>query len=168
MVFPRHLSLEEMSQIAAKEPDIEYDIFVLIGKCPNIEGLCTFLHTSKTKRWPCEIKYEITAEGLQDAFTSKFIENQHRWSEIDRRNSCGLCILKHLDGLKVKGLKLVGRGASLKMKVENVRLLKYALSLRQASLTNQEFNLKMKAAYKGRFGTDCTPQNCYYPEFFGG
>jgi putative protease len=41
VVFPRHLTLDEMKKIAAKCPDIEYDIFMLIGKCPNIEGYCS-------------------------------------------------------------------------------------------------------------------------------
>lgn len=165
MVLPRHLTLDEMKGIAKKCPDIEYDIFMLIGKCPNIEGYCTFQHTSPNKKWPCEIKYEITA-NKHDDLSDKFIETQRQWSVIKRPNSCGLCALKKLDGLNVKALKIVGRGAPLAMKAANVRLLRYAVNLLDENIPDSEYYSKVKAAYKERFGNDCTPQNCYYPEFF--
>jgi hypothetical protein len=125
-----------------------------------------FQHISQKKRWPCEIKYEISAEKC-GGLSEKFIENQRLWSVIERRHSCGLCALKKLNGFNsLKSLKIVGRGAPLKMKVENVRLLKYALSLLDENLPDVEYYRKIKAAYKKRFGNDCTPQNCYYTEFF--
>ena len=165
VVFPRHLTLKEMKDIAAKCPDMDYDIFMLIGKCPNIEGYCTFQHTSPNKRWPCEIHYEISAIE-NDESSEEFIKNQRRWSEIERRYSCGLCVLRRLGNFNVRGLKIVGRGAPTKMKVENIRLLKYAVSLLDESMADKEYYQKIKAAYKERFGNDCAPQNCYYPEFF--
>jgi putative protease len=165
VVLPRHLTFDEMKELTRRCPDMEYDVFMLIGKCPNIEGYCTFQHTSGKKRWPCEIKYDISAEkGGDDA--AEFIENQRLWSIKERRHSCGLCALKELGDFKVRALKIVGRGAPLKMKVDNVKLLKYALSLLDEGLSDVEYYQKVKAAYKDRFGCDCAPQNCYYPEFF--
>ncbi len=165
IVFPRHLTFFEMKTIAEKCPKMEYDIFTLIGKCPNIEGYCTFQHLSPTKRWPCEIEYDISGCG-GSADPSLPIESQRQWSIIERRHSCGLCALKKLGDFRVRALKIVGRGAPTKMKVQNVRLLKYALSLLEEELTDEEYYQKIKAAYKKRFGNDCAPQNCYYPEFF--
>ncbi len=167
VVLPRHLTFEEMKKIAKDCPDMEYDIFMLIGKCPNIEGYCTFQHISPTKRWPCEIEYEITVEGVCDASQSaKYIDAQRQWAIQERRYSCGLCALKQLGDFNVRALKIVGRGAPLSMKVENVRLLKYALGLLDEGLPDNEYYSKIKVAYRGRFGVECAPQNCYYPEFF--
>lgn len=163
IVFPRHLTFDEMKAIEKKCPDMEYDIFMMIGKCPNIEGYCTFQHNSPKKRWPCEIDYEITAS---DEAAGRFIESQRQWSIIDRRNSCGLCALKKLGDFNVKGLKIVGRGSPMNMKVANVKLLKYALSLLEENLSDTEYYRRIKVAYSERFGVACAPQNCYYPEFF--
>ncbi|MFC1855660.1 peptidase U32 family protein [Thermodesulfobacteriota bacterium] len=165
IVLPRHLTFPEMKQIVEKCPDIEYDVFMLIGKCPNIEGYCTFQHTSDKKRWPCEISYDTSA-CCDSAQSKKSIESQELWSKIERRFSCGLCALKKIDGMKIRALKIVGRGAPLKMKVANVRLLKHAVSLLDENLSDVEYYKRVKAAYKERFGCDCMPHNCYYPEFY--
>jgi len=165
IVFPRHLTLDEMKHMAKMCPDMEYDIFMLIGKCPNIEGYCTFQHTSEKKRWPCEIKYDITETGgAKDA--ERFIDAHRLWSTVERRNGCGLCALKQLGDFKVRALKIVGRGAPLTMKVKNVKLLNYAVSLLDEDISDTQYYQKVKAAFKERFASDCTPQNCYYPEFF--
>lgn len=166
IVFPRHLTLDEMKEIAKSCPEMEYDIFMLIGKCPNIEGYCTFQHTSPTKRWPCEIKYEISEVSGSSKDVTSFIDAKQLWSTVERRYGCGLCALKKLGDFRVRALKIVGRGAPLKMKVDNVRLLKHALTLLDEGLTDVEYYTRVKAAFKERFSCDCAPQNCYYPEFF--
>lgn len=44
IIFPRHLRIDEMRQIASDCPDIAFEAFVLNSGCKNIDGFCTFHH----------------------------------------------------------------------------------------------------------------------------
>ncbi len=166
IVLPRHLTVSDMASIIDQVPEVSFDAFLLVGKCPNTEGLCTFHHSSPDKIWPCEIPYEITpcrkeASGaLQHA-----IQSQKSWSETNRRHGCGLCAIPHLKNAGVRGLKLVGRGAPTVQKVRNVALTRDFIQLAESSVDFDEYRRKAMAAHKERFGAACHQNVCYYPEF---
>ena len=44
VILPRHLSLEEIGEIAQKVSGIELEVFILNSRCANVDGLCTFQH----------------------------------------------------------------------------------------------------------------------------
>ncbi|RME40194.1 MAG: hypothetical protein D6794_02645, partial [Deltaproteobacteria bacterium] len=106
IVLPRHLSVAEMAEVVRDVPEVAFDAFLLVGKCPNTEGLCTFHHSSPDKIWPCEIPYEIkpltenSSTGLIAA-----VNRQQSWSHSNRRHGCGLCAIPHLKKAGVAGLK---------------------------------------------------------------
>jgi putative protease len=167
VVLPRHLPVSEMSAIVAAHPGIHFDAFLLVGNCPNTEGLCTFHHSSPDRIWPCEIPYAIEAveSGTSVALQST-IDQQASWSHSNRRHGCGLCAIPALQQAGIFGLKLVGRGAPTAAKVRNVLL---AVEFDQLSLSGEEresFQNKARAAHRHRFGQDCSTNVCYYPEFF--
>lgn len=129
-VLPRHLSVAELATIAAAVPEVRCDAFLLVGKCPNTEGLCTFHHSSPDKIWPCEIPYQIrplqapASPGLERAMA-----RQNSWSLTNRRHGCGLCAIPGLLAAGLEGLKLVGRGAPTAQKVKNILLARDFLRL---------------------------------------
>ncbi|MBI4651484.1 U32 family peptidase, partial [Candidatus Desantisbacteria bacterium] len=53
IVLERQLTVAEITEIVNCVTDVKFDVFILIGKCPNIEGLCTFLHDSPDRNWHC-------------------------------------------------------------------------------------------------------------------
>ena len=169
VVLPRHLTVSDMAAVIQEVPDVLFDAFLLVGKCPNTEGLCTFHHSNADKIWPCEIPYEIApltsapSERLQLA-----MQKQKSWSETNRRHGCGLCAIPHLQKAGVHGLKLVGRGAPAAQKVRNVALAKEFLRLAESAADFSEYRRKAMAAHKERFGAACHQNVCYYPEFFHG
>lgn len=169
VVLPRHLNLADMEAVIQQVPDILFDAFLLVGKCPNTEGLCTFHHSSENKIWPCEISYEISpsgegvSENLQQA-----MKQQKSWSETNRRHGCGLCAVPYLQKAGIHGLKLVGRGAPATQKVRNVALAKEFLLLASETVDPAEYRRMAMAAHKKRFGAACHQNVCYYPEFFHG
>lgn len=160
-VLPRHLTLAEMKSVVASEPGIEFEAFVLIGKCPNEEAYCTFQHVSPSKRWPCEIpyrRYEGAGTNLADRAIPQ-VASQLRWETADRRMGCGLCAAGRLEEMGVGVLKLVGRGGPTEGKLANVKLArKYADS--------GEVELDARADYAARFGRRCVKEVCYFPELF--
>ncbi len=167
VVLPRHLPVAEMAEIVARVPQVRCDAFLLIGKCPNTEGLCTFHHSSPDRLWPCEIPYDICPETepasprLQAAMV-----RQDSWSKTDRRHGCGLCAIPHLRQAGLHGLKLVGRGAPAAQKVKNIQLAQNFLRLATEEVDFVDYQRQARAAHRQRFASPCSANVCYYPEFF--
>lgn len=159
-VLPRHLTLAEVASIVQSDPELEFEAFILVGKCPNEEAHCTFQHVSETKRWPCEIPYE-----LKDLQRKPLLEShpratyETRWSEVDRRCGCGLCAIPLLAVAGVQWLKLVGRGGPTKGKLANVELVRRFMK-------EGWDRAEARAAYRERFGSPCSPLVCYFPELY--
>jgi putative protease len=167
MVFPRHIPVAEFRQIVEACPEISYDAFLLVGKCPNTEGLCTFHHSSPDKVWPCEIPYDIKALNPERNESLKgVIRRQASWSETNRRHGCGLCAIPQLLQSGVSGLKLVGRGAPMAQKVKNILLAKDFLHLATEIEDFDDYRSQAMTAHRNRFGADCSPNICYFPEFY--
>jgi len=156
VVLPRHLHLDELGAIVAAHPGLEFEAFVLVGKCPNAEALCTFQHTASDGRWPCEIPYRLHTAGAPLAADHPVARYQRRWQGCDRRLACGLCAVPELARLGVRTLKVVGRGGPTAAKVANVELV--------ARFARGEDPRGARAAYRARFGRACDPLICYYPD----
>lgn len=173
VVFPRHLTTDEMGQIAAACPDVRFDAFLLVGKCPNTEGLCTFHHSSPERIWPCEVPYAIrpleqpAPEALQaPEVLQAAMARQGSWSHSNRRHGCGLCAIPALVQAGLYGLKLVGRGAATAQKVLNISAAREFLQLAKQEKDFTSYRRLAMAAHRRRFGAACEPNVCYYPEFY--
>jgi putative protease len=167
IIFPRHLTVAEMAEVASRLPGVSLDAFMLVGKCPNTEGLCTFHHSSPDRIWPCEIPYEIRPEREPASPALRAaMARQESWSRTDRRHGCGLCAIPHLRDAGIHGLKLVGRGAPPAMKVKNILLVRDFLRLSEQEADFTEYRRKAREAHRVRFGTPCSPNVCYYPEYY--
>ncbi len=163
-ILPRHLPLAEMAAIVAAVPGVRFDAFLLIGNCPNCEGLCTFHHSSPDKVWPCEIPYTIDPQVVLTPKLQTAIDRQMSWSRTNRRHGCGLCAIPALHEAGFFGLKLVGRGAPTREKVRNVLLANEFVGLADSEPDFGNYQKKALSAHLARFGRDCSPNVCYYPE----
>ncbi|HAD03581.1 MAG: hypothetical protein A2091_07600 [Desulfuromonadales bacterium GWD2_61_12] len=167
IVLPRHLTVAEMAEIIAENKALRYDVFMLVGKCPNTEGLCTFHHSSPDKIWPCEIPYAMAAVAPPPSPTLRqAMQRQGSWSSTNRRHGCGLCAIPGLLQMGIHGVKLVGRGAPTAQKIQNLRLVQDFMVLAKSSLTPADYRRKAMAAHHQRFASPCSPNVCYYPEFY--
>jgi len=167
VVLPRHLTVGEMCNIVEKTPEVRCDAFLLVGKCPNNEGLCSHHHADPDKIWPCEIPYRIEPlDAPADPRLETAMARQGSWAKSDRRHGCGLCAIPSLLRVGISGCKLVGRGAPTMQKVSNLLLAGEFLRLAQTSPDFPVYRRVARAAYRRRFGTTCSPNVCYYPEFY--
>lgn len=163
-VLPRHLPMAEMAEIAGRLPQVRFDAFILIGKCPNTEGLCTFHHSSADRLWPCEIPYTLRPEHEPASPRLRAaMARQASWADTDRRHGCGLCAIPALRQAGIYGLKLVGRGAPTVQKLKNLRLV--AEFLRLSADDPAAYRRRARQAHRQRFGSLCSANVCYYPEF---
>jgi len=168
-VIPRHLGTAAVSALVEAVPGMRLDVFILVGKCPNTEGLCTFHHVRDDRVWPCEIPYRIEPrDSLAGPLLLAARERQRSWAESDRRHGCGLCALPELLKGGIHGLKLVGRGGSTAMKVANLQLVKRFLDKAAGGLAPDVYREEARVAHRQRFGSPCAPNVCYYPEFCQG
>lgn len=157
-VLPRHLTLAEVGSLVDSAPDLLFEVFILVGKCPNEEAHCTFQHVSPAKRWPCEIAYDyLTEEGECAAGDHPRVAWARRWERVDRRMGCGVCAIPELRRLGVEVLKLVGRGGPTEGKAANVRFVR---RFAEADASRDQ----ALAAYAERFGRPCDPLVCYFPQ----
>lgn len=166
VVLPRQLTVAEMAQISHQLPDIACDAFMLVGKCPNTEGYCSFHHSSADKVWPCEIEYCIEPETRTSKALEQAISKQQSWSQTERRHGCGLCAIPSLQSAGIRGLKIVGRGAPLPRKIKNLQLVKEFFLLATENLSFSQYQSKALAAHQRHFGIGCSENVCYYPEFY--
>lgn len=167
LIFPRHIPVSEIKEIIDMSPGVTFDAFLLVGKCPNTEGLCTFHHSSGDRIWPCEIPYTIEpADGAASDTLESAMLQQASWSQSNRRHGCGLCAIPHLVAAGVSGLKLVGRGAPSAQKVRNVLLAKEFVGLAGSEPDFERYRIQAMAAHEERFGSPCSPNICYFPEFY--
>lgn len=166
-ILPRHLTVGEMAAIAAAVPEVRCDAFLLVGKCPNTEGLCTFHHVSPERIWPCEIPYEIASvDARPSPALTAAMARQASWSVTDRRHGCGLCAIPLLKHSGIDGLKLVGRGAPTAQKVRNLLLTREFLNLAEEETDFTAYRRRAMAEHRKRFGAVCHANICYYPELF--
>lgn len=168
-VLPRHLTLGEMTEIAHAVPQVRCDAFLLVGKCPNTEGLCTFHHASPERIWPCEIPYRI--EPVADSASptlERAMARQASWAKTDRRHGCGLCAIPELLKSGISGLKLVGRGAPGPHKARNISLVREFIDLAVHCVDFADYQGQALLAHRRRFGAECHVNVCYYPEFYPG
>lgn len=162
VILPRLLSLAQISTLTAAMPSVEYEAFILVGKCPHIEGLCTFVHDSPDRRWPCEWEWDLADEtgGRPPVNVSGHFSGIR---ESDRRDGCGLCALPALKAAGVSTFKVVGRGAPLRRKLQLVGQLSRLLAEMPAQIDKAWFR-KCKDSYRALYGHLCSEHNCYYPE----
>lgn len=165
-ILPRHMTIAEMTEICRKV-DLACDAFLLVGKCPNTEGLCSFHHASEDKIWPCEIPYRV--ESLQapaSAGLSQAMSRQRSWAQTNRRHGCGLCAIPALRKGGISGLKLVGRGAPSARKVKNLQLAKRFVELAETTTSFADYQRQALEAHRQHFAIGCHENVCYYPEFY--
>jgi len=161
IILPRYMTISDIGELVAATPGVEYEAFTLIGKCPNIEGVCSFLHDDPDRRWPCEWRYSFPDEDI--GASEPVIHYMDDLGRSDRRHGCGICALPLLVKAGVNMFKIVGRGAPLERKVEYVGTVKKILDDLPEALESEWVSQCMDS-YQELFGHKCTAHNCYYPE----
>lgn len=163
VILPRFLTLDQISALTAAAPAVEFEAFVLVGKCPNIEGVCTFVHDSPDRRWPCEWEWELDEEG--DLPPGNIAAHFAGMRSSDRRDGCGLCALPRLLAAGVGTFKVVGRGAPLERKLKLVGELSRLIG-EMPSSPEGEWTQSCLDSYRSLYGRSCSGHNCYYPELW--
>ena len=181
IILPRHLTLEEITALAADVPDVEIEVFILNSRCANVDGFCTFQHgladlftDEQTKRSylnACMLPYTIGVYGDrvkqldEDTRDSISWERQSIWSalHIDDR-PCGACALYELSRAGIHGVKIVGRENSRSKKLKDVTFIRSVRTmLAEQDVSRETFRKRVRSLYQETYQWPCLVFKCYYP-----
>ncbi len=174
VILPRHLDLAQAAALAESSPEVEFEAFLFVGNCPNVEGVCSFLHDSPAQRWPCEWPFTAAfADGA--SLPASVAGGCFPIRGEERRDACGLCALPALRKAGVSGFKVVGRGAPTARKAALVEAAARALAVLEAGegtgggeggeggREKAGWGERCRATYRFLFGHACSRRSCYYP-----
>jgi len=191
IVFPRYVPLETMRAIINHSPNgLEYEAFILNDGCVFEEGYCFVSHGfggafCHNPLW----RYRVIVTGDDDPKTAgaegktleienesfeRHIDEYKRWLWVGIKNffgmpgskgyplgMCGLCALPRLKEMGVMSLKIVGREAPLKKKVESVKLVKKVLDYLEDGHSEEEV-VGLAKSIRGTKGLCESGYMCYY------
>lgn len=157
VVFPRYISLKQMEQITNSVPDMEYECFLMEGKCVYDDGNCNILHSFGSfcaERW---FTRYYTAEGVPNQL-DKYLDNEDEYLEFSspylstklpesgwRNMGCGVCALqKIVSSIRLDSVKIAGRGLGNKQKLMNISILKKAITMAENGASSQKLKMFMQ------------------------
>lgn len=180
ITFPRDITLNEISEIINKHPELEYEPFILRERCGFCGGNCFASHGIKKRNF-CGENWNIEIISQNDDITDyrdyvnfkQTIMGYEIWRKKDyipsienkildtRLSECGLCALKKMKELGVDSLKIVGRGIPTEHKISHIKLAKKAVEICNNTINHKDFINEIKQL-KNAVGYCDSKMNCYY------
>jgi len=173
--LPRHLEVGEIKSIVRRHKSMEFEAMLFYGKCFNIDGSCTFHHGPREYGLGangCELLCKLkppsgdrkAAAGIRSLKKSLYSFDGYARNLLVQ---CGLCALYDFNAVGLHGVKVIGRGKPLWMRLFAVRLAKTMVDVLEEKLGRREFMAFVRDAVVNNtisgFRRECTSFNCYYP-----
>ena len=145
VVFPRHMTLAEMAEVAAAAPELEFEAFVLNDGCLFDEGVCHTIHLPMQLGGPiCMDSYEMDyrrEDGRLLAAHERMALNVNdktyrRWAwykfscgfstteDGQPFGPCGLCAVPFLAAHGIGTVKIAGRETPTERKLKSLELVR--------------------------------------------
>ncbi len=180
ITFPRHISLSEISNITRAEPSLEYECFVLEGRCTYDDGHCHTLHCGGSicnEEWLSGF-FDLRGKAINFGESQRLKRHYHSYHDYinpwpnDRTNrdgwrnmGCGICAIPFLlEHTRISALKLAGRGIDNLQKVKSVFILSRALKMAQAGASGREIRELAEQTVQPYPELCETGYRCYFPD----
>jgi len=175
VTLERQQTLAEIERLVAGVPGLETAVFVLNGRCPNVDGLCTYDHSQlpgeahgNACMVPCKVRCRPTGDDGAPGELGRVapVVRQRVWERHHMDASpCGACALHDLRRIGVTHLKIVGRGNSARRKLADVRFLRALVTLSGVeALGRDRFRASARLLHAHAYQRPCLPVGCYFPE----
>jgi putative protease len=164
VVLDRTLTAQETAKIIGGVPGLEFEAFVMYGKCPNIEGLCSFFHHDDPDHvWPCGRECGFRTVPAESPEADAAVVAQAGWAKAVRGNACGLCGVYDLMKAGLTAAKIAGRGRKTEHKLAAVTALKSVRDLTAMGVSRVDVIKTARASHERLFSVPCSPYECYFP-----
>jgi len=184
VVFPRHMTLAEMADVAAAAPELEFEAFVLNDGCLFDEGVCHTIHLPMQLGGPiCMDSYELdyrrqdghAPSASEQAALDANDEAYKRWAwhkfscgfsttgDGQPFGPCGLCAIPFLAAHGISTIKIAGRETPTERKLKSLGLVRDTLDRLEGGADPAAL---ADFARSLRAGPDRCAEGymCYYPE----
>jgi collagenase-like PrtC family protease len=178
IILPRDFTAKELTDLALSCGELELEAFVLNTRCRQVDGLCNWYHGFlKEARIETRPKKRIAVTTYDGGYQSHMCRKDFEFCKLGEppgdeaegahavqclEKACGVCRLPELAQSGVEYVKIVGRGAPLQDKEEDVRFVKACIDLIPHTPPD-EYMERARSFYNRRCGRSCTSVNCYYP-----
>jgi len=171
IIFDRSLSVGEITEVVRNTEGLTFEVFIIMGHCPNVQGFCTLPHYGESKGgiMPCDGGYSIAcSNNSENRLSEQTVANLKHWEELKRPRGCGLCAIYDFNKLGVKSYKIVGRGIPTPPKLKAVRTLAKIKSILEENkgITREKFIKEARKAHEEMHGAPCEAKcysYCYHP-----
>lgn len=180
ITLERQQTLSEVKSVVLGVPGVETAVFILNGRCPNVDGLCTYDHVQipgEAYKNPCMVSCRVRCDSLPAADPGigengdelqriAPIVRQKIWERHHMDQSpCGGCAIYDFDLFGVSHLKIVGRGNTTRRKLADVRFIRSLVTLlRDRTLSRSRFRESARLLHAHLYRQPCSAVTCYYPE----
>lgn len=162
VIFHRKCSIEGMKACVQAGENLpkwsisEYEAFILNEMCYFTGAYCNSLHCDELCHI-CHVPYRFgTIE--EGKLSPEIVAVPEYTGELVGESGCGLCALWKLQSAGVTHLKIVGRGNDPEEMERDIRAVKRALDILEASSSEEDYLQNMKSVI---FPKGCSNQ-CYY------
>jgi putative protease len=173
VIFPRHISIDEIKNLTSKIEGMEYEILAMNTKCPYDDGYCTFEHNLSNftnnadyQGGGCgsiqNVKMHTSKNSLKEEhFKNIIYEYKRRKNNLGK--VCAGCAIAKLTKSKVKihSLKIVGREFKLEKKLKDIEFFVNIRKLINMRLEDEILKRQIKDMYFKIYGLECN-NRCYY------
>ncbi|MBM4394495.1 MAG: U32 family peptidase [Deltaproteobacteria bacterium] len=147
VIAPRHLLPDEVARIAAANPDVRLEAFVMNSRCAHHEGYCGYLHQSLDGAGGGPGACRRIADGCSPRLI---------------RDACGVCALFDLARIPgLRAVKVVGRDLPVARILADVALVRAALDALAAAPDRDAFEAGCRDRRRAATGRDCLGE-CYH------
>lgn len=178
ITLERQQTIAEIGAVVRGAPGVESAVFILNGRCPNVDGLCTYDHVQipgeayrNACMLACRVRCHVEPDPGGDAGRDEYasvspVVRQQIWERVHMDDSpCGVCAIPELSRLGVTHLKIVGRGNPTPRKLADVRFVRSLLTLRaSAADADGGFRERARLLRSHVYRRPCRMVSCYFPE----
>lgn len=178
VTLERQQTIAEVAAVVRNLEGLETAVFVLNGRCPNVDGLCTYDHVQipgEAYKNACMVACRVRcrpepgaapAPGGEEYAEVTPLVRQKVWERYHMDDSpCGACALHDFAALGVSHLKIVGRGNPTPRKLADVRFVRSLATLAEAGGLSRSRFLDAARMLRGHtYHKPCRAVGCYYPE----
>lgn len=168
MIIPRDLSSMEIQKMTEKNPDVQYEVFLMRNGCQFSDSHCLGFHRREHGSMCGALNggrihiFSQNNGGFKSRHDIELNDLLYRGA-WHKQAACGLCALYRFVHMNIAAYKIVGRADDEKKVLRDIELVRENILLAKEATSEEEFLEKMRLIDNSYSGCKCG-FGCYYPE----
>lgn len=125
IILPRDIQIRDIQTIVEKNPDIEFEVFLMRNGCKYSDAYCMSFHGRKyDSMCSCFDKFSQNLcfnSVYSHEFRKEAYSNNKLFTKAFHKETCGLCSISEFYRMGIKSLKIVGRADATERVRQDIR-----------------------------------------------